>query len=319
MALAAPQHRLTNRYVSDSPAPPATRLAVLIPFAIVTLIWGSTWLVIRGQLGVVPPSWSVCYRFLVAGIAMLAYATARGERIRLDRQGLGFATVLGVCLFCGNFNLIYRAEQYVTSGLVAVVFALLLLPNAVFGAIFLKQRLGKQLLLGSAVALAGITLLFIREARIDPHGPVQAITGIAMTLAGTLAASVGNVMQGTARAKRYPMISTIGVAMLIGSGFDAVLAFAISGPPVIDTSPAYIFGTLYLGLIASALAFPLYFGVIRAIGPAKAAYSGVIVPVIAMALSTVFEHYHWSTLSAFGALLALIGLVIALMERKPAR
>ena len=84
-----------------------------------------------------------------------------------------------------------------------------------------------------------------------------------------------------------------------------------------DPRPAYIVGVLYLGLVASALAFPLYFGVLRVIGPAKAAYSGVIVPVIAMLLSTVFEGYLWSPLAAAGAVLAGIGLVVALRARRP--
>jgi drug/metabolite transporter (DMT)-like permease len=302
-----------------SAPPPATRLSVLIPFAIVTLIWGSTWLVIRGQLGAVPLGWSVTYRFTVAGVAMLAYTLIRGERIAFDARGWGFAAVLGLFQFCLNFNYIYRGEQHVTSGLVAVVFALLLLPNAVFGRLFLKRKLGLQLLLGSAVAIGGIALLFLHEARVDPHGPREALTGIGLTLLGTLAASVGNVMQGTQAAKRYPMMPMIAAAMLLGAVINAAFAWASFGPPVFSTAPAYLLATAYLGLVASALAFPLYYGVIRAIGPAKAAYSSVLVPVIAMALSTAFEGYRWAPLSMLGAGLVLVGLVIALTERKPAR
>ncbi|MEV9195502.1 EamA family transporter, partial [Klebsiella pneumoniae] len=94
------------------------RLAILIPFGIVTLIWGSTWLVIRGQLGVVPPSWSVTYRFLIAGIVMLGYAAVRRERVQLDARGWGFAALLGLMQFCLNFNFVYRAEAHIASGLV---------------------------------------------------------------------------------------------------------------------------------------------------------------------------------------------------------
>ncbi|MDF0487812.1 EamA family transporter [Sphingomonas sp. H39-1-10] len=300
-------------------APPAARVSVLIPFAIVTLIWGSTWLVIRGQLGVVPPGWSVCYRFTIAGLTMLAYTLARGEPIRLNARGWGFAAVLGLFQFCLNFNFIYHAEQHATSGLVAVVFALLLLPNALFGRLLLGHRLGRQLLLGSEVAIGGIALLFLHEAQVDPHGPMQALTGIALTLGGTLAASVGNVMQGTRSAKRYPMLPMVAASMLLGAVINGALAWATYGPPVITPTPAYLAATLYLGMVASALAFPLYYGVIRAIGPAKAAYSSVLVPVIAMTLSTLFESYRWSTLSMVGGALVIVGLLIALTERKPAR
>ena len=303
----------------SSPSPNSSKLAILIPFGIVTLIWGSTWLVIRHQLGVVPPTWSVTYRFIVAGTFMLGYALFRGERIALDARGWAFAAVTGLCQFCLNFNFVYRAEGYVTSGLVAVVFALLLLPNAVFARVFLGQKLGQQLIVGMGVAMAGVVLLFVREARVDPHGPGQVLLGIGFTLLAILSASVANVMQATPTARAYPMAAMLGVAMLIGAALDATIAWTISGPPVFDASPGYIAGVLYLGIFASALAFPLYYGVRRVIGPAKAAYSSVLVPVIAMLLSTLFEGYVWTWLAAGGAALVLGGLVIALSARRPAR
>ncbi|THD37522.1 MAG: EamA family transporter [Sphingomonas sp.] len=299
--------------------PQSARLAVLIPFGIVTLIWGSTWLVIRDQLGVVPPSWSVTYRFVVAGVAMAVYAIARRDSWRFDARGLGFAGAIGVAQFCLNFNLVYRAEQHITSGLVSVVFALLLIPNALFARIFLGQKMGRQLVAGSGVAMAGIVLLFVHEARIDPNGPGQAIAGVAFTLAAILAASSANVLQATPTAARYPMAPTLALAMLIGAGLDALFALATAGPPSIELRVAYWAGILYLGLAASALAFPLYYGVLRTIGPAKAAYSSVIVPVIAMMLSTLFEGYRWSGLAVAGAALTAAGLVIALRARRPNR
>ncbi|MBY0282457.1 MAG: EamA family transporter [Sphingomonas sp.] len=306
--------------MNETPAPPqSTRLAILIPFAIVTLIWGSTWIIIRDQIGSVPPSWSVTYRFLVAGIVMLAYAAVRGERIALDARGWGFAAALAVLQFCFNFNFVYRAEGFITSGLVAVVFALLLVPNAIFGRIFLGQQLGRQLLIGSGVAMAGVTLLFVHEARSDPHGPAASIAGVAWTLAGVLSASIANVLQATETARRYPMVSMLGIAMLLGSAIDGAIAWSLTGPPVIEMRIGYLVGIVYLGVVASAVAFTLYFGILRVIGPAKAAYSSVIVPVIAMLLSTLFEGYRWSGLAVAGSALAMLGLVIALRARRPAR
>ncbi|GHH18356.1 multidrug DMT transporter permease [Sphingomonas glacialis] len=305
--------------MSTGPTPSSSKLAILIPFGIVTLIWGSTWLVIRGQLGVVPASWSVTYRFLVAGVVMCSYALIRRESLRLDARGLCFAAVLGLAQFCLNFNFVYRAEMHITSGLVAVVFALMLLPNAVFGRIFLGQQLGRQLIIGMAVAMAGVTLLFVREIRIDPHGPIEALTGIGFTLLAIFSASSANVMQGTQTARAYPMIPMLGVAMLLGATFDGAFAWVTTGPPVIELTLPYLAATLYLGVFASAIAFPLYFGVLRVIGPAKAAYSGVLVPVIAMCLSTLFEGYRWSLLAGAGAALVIGGLVIALRARRPAR
>ena len=301
-------------------APPqSTRLAVLIPFAIVTLIWGSTWIVIRDQLGTVPASWSVAYRFLVGGLTMLGWAAWKGEAVRFDARGWRFAGLLGVAQFVLNFNFVYRAEGYVTSGLVAVVYALLLVPNAILARIFLGQRMGAQLVVGSVIAVAGVALLFLHEAHAGLSGGRALATGIGVTLLGVLAASCANVMQATPTARAYPMAPMLGVAMLIGAALDALFAAATTGPPVIEARPAYWLGVVYLGVFASAIAFTLYFGLIRTIGPAKAAYSGVIVPVIAMLLSTLFEGYRWSVLAVGGAGLALIGLVVALRARRPNR
>jgi len=303
-----------------STAPPnSTRAAILIPFGIVTLIWGSTWLVIRDQLAVVPPSWSVTYRFAVAGVAMVIWAVIRRDSFRLGARGYGFAAAIAISQFCFNFNFVYRAEKYITSGLVAVIFALLLVPNAAFARVFLGQRMGRQLLVGSAVAMAGVALLFLHEARSDPHGVSASLSGIAWTLAAVLSASSANVLQATDTAKRYPMGSTLAIAMVMGALLDGAVAWLLTGPPMIEPRFGYIAGVVYLGLFASAIAFPLYFNVIRVIGPAKAAYSSVIVPVIAMLLSTLFEGYRWSLLAGAGAVLAGVGLIIALRARRPSR
>ncbi|MDG2534537.1 EamA family transporter [Sphingomonas sp. HITSZ_GF] len=300
-------------------APRSTRLSVLIPFAIVTLIWGSTWIVIRDQLSVVPPSWSVTYRFTVAGVTMLAWALLRGEKLGMDARGVRFAVLLGLAQFVLNFNFVYRAEQHITSGVVAVVYALLLVPNAVLARIFLGQRMGRQLIVGSAIAMAGVALLFVHEARLSPVGPQAAMLGIGIALAGVLCASVANVMQATNTAKAYPMATMLGWAMLSGAAIDAAFALATVGAPVFDARPSYAGGILYLGVLGSAVTFSIYFQLIRAIGPAKAAYTSVLIPVIAMLFSTLFEGYRWSVLAAGGAVLVVAGLVVALKARRPNR
>jgi drug/metabolite transporter (DMT)-like permease len=299
--------------------PQSTRAAILIPFAIVTLIWGSTWLVIRDQIAVVPASWSVSYRFVVGGLAMAAWAVWKRESLRIGAPGFAFALAAGVFQFVLNFNFVYRAEAFITSGLVAVTFAMLLIPNSLLARVFLGQRLGRQLIAGSAVAMAGVALLFIHEARVDPNGSATVLTGIAWTLAGIGAASVANVMQATQTARRFAMAPTLAIAMLSGAAINAAWAWVSVGAPSVEPRLGYWLGIVYLGLAASALAFPLYYNVLRVIGPAKAAYSSVIVPVIAMLLSTLFEGYRWSLLAAGGAALTGVGLFIALSARRPAR
>lgn len=300
-------------------APRSSRLSVLIPFAIVTLIWGSTWLVIKDQLSVVPPSWSVTYRFAVAGISMLIWAAMRKERLGLDARGIAFAAGLGVSQFVLNYNFVYVAEQYITSGVVAVVYALLLVPNAILARIFLGQRMGAQLVIGSAIAMAGVALLFVHEARLSDVGAHQVMLGIAIAFGGVLFASIANVMQATRTAKAYPMTVMLGWAMLIGAVLDGGFSFVTAGPPVFEMRIGYWVGIFYLGVIGSAVAFSLYFALIRTIGPTKAAYNGVVVPVVAMLLSTLFEGYRWSLLAAGGTVLVVAGLVVALRARRPNR
>ncbi len=293
------------------------RARVLIPFLVATIIWGSTWLVIRTQLGVVPPTWSVAYRFGVGSVAMFAWAWMTRAPLSLGRKGQIFALWFGLTQFVLNFNFVYRAEDNITSGLVAVVFALLVVPNAILGRLFLKQPVTIGFLAGSAVAFVGVAMLIVQEARVDASSAHATLVGVALTMAGVMSASVANIMQGTQQASRLPMASMLAWGMLWGTLMNAALALATVGGPTIEIRPAYLFGTLYLGVMASAVAFTCYFAVIRAVGPARAAYSGVLTPVLAMLLSTLFEGYRWTWLAGAGGALALVGMLIALSARRP--
>jgi drug/metabolite transporter (DMT)-like permease len=289
---------------------------VLLPFVLITLIWSSTWIVIKGQLGLVPPVWSVSYRFAIAGLGMLVIAKLAGQRLGLGRGGWVLAMLLGTFQFVANYNLVYASELTITSGLAAVAFALLVVPNAALAWAFFGQRVSARFALGSAVALAGVGLLFAQELRANRASAAGVMAGLALVLAAVLAASVANVMQLMPAVKARPIPVMLGWAMLYGALVDAVLAWASAGPPRFDPRPEYWLGLLYLSLVASALAFWLYYRIIRAIGPAKAAYSSVLIPVIAMALSTAFEAYLWTPLAIAGGLLAMAGLIIALRAGK---
>ena len=305
-----------NGAITEPPLSRRAQLRVLVPFTIVTLIWSSTWLVIRHQLGVVPPGWSIAYRFAIAAVAMFAYVLATRTRPWLGPRDHGFAAIVGVCLFGVNFNFVYAAEQHMTSGLVAVVFALLVVPNAIFAWLFLGQGVSRRFFAGSAVALVGLALLFWHEVAVAASGPRAVLTGIALTLCAVVFASIANVMQASDRARSLPSATLLAWGMVYGAIADAAFSWITVGPPVFDASIGYVAGLVYLGVAASALAFPLYLGVIQAIGPGRAAYSSVLVPVLAMTLSTLFEHYVWGWPAAAGVALVLLGLVIALRARE---
>jgi drug/metabolite transporter (DMT)-like permease len=296
-------------------AAPRSPLRIALSFGVVTLIWGSTWLVIKTQLGVVPPSWSVTWRFLVAGLVMAGVCLVSGKRLRLSRQGHGFALVIGIMQFSLNFNLVYRAEAHLASGLVALTFALLIIPNAVLSALFLGTRITRGFAIGSALGIAGLALVFARDILAPGANGGEIALGLALAIAAVVCAGIANVMQASRIGRAQPLEAGLAWAMGYGTIINAGVALAISGPPVFDASPAYVAGVAYLGIIASALAFSLYYALIREIGAARAAYTSVIIPLVAMALSTAFEGYVWSPLAVAGAFLALAGLVVALRSR----
>lgn len=281
-------------------------------FAACTLIWGSTWLVIKSQLGEVPPSWSVTWRFVTAALAMVVLCRVTGKSLRLTRGQHGFAMVFALLQFVLNFNLIYRAEQHLPSGLVSLAFAMLVVPNTLFGAVFLGQRVTGRFLAGAGIGIVGVALLVGHD--MGASGGSTRL-GMVLALLAVLCASAANILQASPAGRALPMEAGLAWAMGYAGIGNAVFAWGVSGPPQFDFSPGYVAGVAYLGIFASALAFQLYYRLIREVGPGQAAYNGVVVPVVAMALSTLFEGYDWSLPAVIGGSMALAGLVIALRAR----
>lgn len=310
-----PHRDLEDGEYRDGPRPLKSD-GVVLPFIVFTAIWGSTWIVIRGQLGTVPPEWSVAYRFLIAAAAMAALAKWKGEKLRLGRKALPAAIFLGFAQFCINFDAVYLAERHITSGVVATVFALLLIPSTFLAWAFLGQRPTRRFVWSSLVAVAGIALLFAHELKEHASNAHQVAAGIALTFFGMIGASSANVAQARPEFRRFPLFALLAWSMAAGAIIDGAIAFAMTGPPIFDPRPAYWAGLLYLALAASVLTFSLYYPVIRKIGPAKTAYSSVIVPIIAMGFSTWLEHYRWTALAIIGALLALGGMAGALSRNR---
>ncbi len=276
-------------------AEPTAKGGILVPFALVTLIWSSTWIVIRDQIGSVPPSWSVCYRFALAGVAM--------------------AALLGTAQFVLNFNFVYRAELTLTSGVVAVIYAMLLIPNSILAFLIFRQPVSRAFIAGSVVATTGIILMLTHEYHAADIAPGDVLAGVGFALAGLLSASAANVMQGMDIARRLPMIAVLAWAMLIGAAVDAAYALATVGPPVAEWRTGYWLGVAWLGLVGSVITFPLYFRLIQRMGAGRAAYTSVLIPVIAMLISTLLEGYRWTGLAAGGAMLAVAGMAIALRAK----
>ena len=170
-----------------------------------------------------------------------------------------------------------------------------------------------------AVVIAlGVAMLFAQEWRASPATLGEVLMGAGLTVCGILSASAANIIQATEGAKRQPLLTLLAWSMTVGVVLNAGFALATQGPPQFDDRPAYALGILYLGLLGSVVTFPLYYGLVRKVGAGTAAYSSVIVPIVAMILSTLFEGYVWGPLPAAGAAITLTGMVVAMRGRTAA-
>lgn len=288
---------------------------VLIPFMLTGTIWGSTWFVITGQIDGVPAAWSVFYRFMLATPALFALALVMGNRLRLNRPEHLLALGVGIAQFSGNFLFVYHAEGHITSGIVAVMFALLMVPNAIFAKIFIGEKVQGGFIGGSLVAIAGVAMLLVHEWNAAPLGGNVGL-GIVLAIGGMLAASIANVVQANPTGRGVPMVSLLAWAMLYGTIFDFAYAFVTAGPPSLPTAWQFWAGTAYLAIIGSVVTFPLHYNLVREIGAGKTAYNGIVTVCVAMLLSTLFEGFKWDALSMGGMALALTGMGLALRARR---
>lgn len=288
---------------------------VALPFALVVLIWSASWYVVKDQVGLAPLEWTVVGRFAIAAVGMVVLALVRGESLRLPRASLAMAALIGAMQFCLNFQFVYRAEVALTSGIMAILMALMTIPTTVLARLIFKTPIDRRLVVGSAVALSGIALLLVKEYRAAPP-TAQIAAGLAFGTAAPLSAAVAGVAQLSRAAREAPLIPMVAWSMIFGVALDVAFAAGTPLPPLASLPLRFWGGVLYLGLIGSVVTFPLYFGLIRRIGAARATYTNVAIPVLAMLISTVLEHYRWTALSVAGAVLAMVGIVIVLGSRK---
>lgn len=296
-------------------SPPLLSPRVLIPFMLTGTIWGSTWFVITGQIADVPAAWGVFYRFMLATPALFVLAMVMGQRLKLNRPEHLLALGVGIAQFSGNFLFVYHSEQHITSGIVAVMFALLMVPNAVFARVFIGERAAGGFVGGSLVAIVGVAMLLVHEWNASPLGGNIGL-GIVLAVGGMLAASIANVVQANDVGRGVPMVSFLAWAALYGTIFDLGYAFLTAGPPQVPTAAAFWAGTAYLAIIGSVVTFPLHYNLVRQIGAGKTAYNGIVTVCVAMLLSTLFEGFKWDALSAGGMALALIGMGLALRSKQ---
>lgn len=283
----------------------------ILLFITPTLIWGSTWYVIKFQVGDVDPMFSVSYRFLLAGIIMLIAARLMKLKLSFTRNEHAFILLQGLFIFGFNYWFIYMSELYLTSGLVGLIFSLLVFFNIINARIFLKNELELKVILGGLLGLLGTALIFWDDLKVFSLEDGKLI-GLALAIGGTFIASLGNITSARNTKAGIPVISCNAFGMTYGGGAMMLIAL-ISGKELsFIVSPEYIGSLFYLAIFGSIIAFGAYLTLVGNIGAGKAAYVSLIAPVIALIISTFMEDYQWTTLSLGGAALILGGNLIAL-------
>ncbi|AWK86522.1 DMT family transporter [Azospirillum thermophilum] len=278
-------------------------------FAAVVFAWGFTWYAIKLQFGVVPTEVSIFWRFLLAAAVLWAGLALTGRLRRVAwRRHLWFAA-MGVCLFGLNFVLIYGGSRYVASGIVSLVFTFATVFNAVNQWIFLARRPSPRTLAGSALGIAGIALLF-GESVLEVQGGRDTAIGIALAFCGTYVFSVGNFVSTRATADGTDLPNAIVRGMSWGAALLGLWIGLRGLPPAIEPTPRYLLSLAYLAVIGSVVGFFAYLSLVARVGADRAAYATVLFPVIALAVSTLLEGYHWTIWAAAGLPLVLAGNLV---------
>ena len=280
----------------------------------VVLIWGTTWFAILFQLGHVDPLISIIYRFAIAAAVLVIYCLAKGKRMVFPFREHLFMSLMGVFLFALNYWLFYVAELYMASGLVAVVFSTMVMWNILFGKFFLGTPVRSMVLAGAVLGFTGIGLVFRPELSAFSFSG-KGVTGLALSLAATVSASLGNILSARNQMTGIPVIQANAWGMSYGTVIMIVAALLTGREFTFELTAGYVASLIYLALFGSVFAFGMYLTLIGRIGADRAAYITLVFPIVALALSMVFEEYKASPGSVVGVLFILSGNWLVLRRR----
>jgi drug/metabolite transporter (DMT)-like permease len=290
-------------------------LNTLSLFAGCVLIWGTTWLAITFQLGSVAPEVSVSYRFLLAAALIAAFCRLRGLPMRFRAAEHAALAALGVLMYSVGYILVYHAEAHVVSGLLAVAYSAgplfaMFSMRLVFG-----QPMTPRMASGSILGIAGIALVFWPEIGHAGHRGNFALGALLIVLA-VLASTAGMLVAHRNHERKLRGWPTMAWSMGYGGAASLAVALAMGRSLSFDFSPAYVLSLLYLTVFGSILGFAGYLTLLGRIGAARASYIGVMVPIVALVVSSLFEGFAWHPLTAAGIAISLAGNVLVL--RRPA-
>jgi len=281
------------------------------------IIWGTTWLAIKFQLGSVDPMVSVLYRFMAAALTLFLYCKLRGLNMRFRLKDHIYMALQGLVLFSVNYWLIYLAEVHVTSGLVAVIFSGIVFMNMINGAVLLGSPIRSNVLLGGTIGVLGIVLVFwpqLTSFSLSDQGAL----GLVLSVVSTFMASLGNIISARHQKNHLPVIQTNAYGMAYGTAIIGAISLISGKTFSFEMSFAYVGSLFYLSLFGTVIAFGCYLKLIGKIGADRAAYATMLFPIVALGISTVCEGYQWAPNNIIGMAVVLVGNWMVLSKRVPA-
>jgi drug/metabolite transporter (DMT)-like permease len=283
-------------------------------YLIAISIWGSTWLAIKFQLGEVAPETSVLYRFLSASILLFAFCKLRGLNLAFTRRQHARLALQGMLMFSVGYIMVYHAELYLVSGLVALCHSLSPLLNMLGVRIAYGTPFSLRVTLGALLGIVGIVLVFWPEITALSAGSNIAL-GFGYTMMAVLTSAVASTLVSRNGHHSLPVWQSMAWGMLYGAGCSLVITLISGNSLTIAWTLPYVGSLLYLAVFGSVLAFAAYYTLLGRIGAARSGYIGVMVPVIALIVSSVFEGFRWQLATFVGAGLSLIGNLIVMSQQ----
>ena len=278
-------------------------MPIAVHYGLTVLIWGLTWTAIRLQVASAAVDLSVFYRFVMASAVALGALALLGRLPRLTLRQHGWLVLQGLTLYSVNFLLIYRAAESMTSGLLAVVFSLAALFNALNGWLWLRIKPNARLYPAVTLGVSGVALLFWHDLQLGNATGAS----ILFAAAGTFWFSLGNLVSIRVRLARVPLMVANAWAMVYGALILGVWCLVQGMAWVLPTDATFWGATVFLAIPGSIVGFYCYITVIQTLGADKAGYATVLFPVVALTVSTWLEGFEWTLTAVLGALLALLG------------
>lgn len=285
-------------------------------YVITVLVWGSTWLAIEFQLGVVEPEVSIVYRYAGASMLLFAWSRIRELPLSFSLQQHARFVLLGTLLFGLNYIFAYRAQVYITSALTAIAFSTMVWMNIVNARIFFGVRAGRRVLFGALLGVAGIFMLFAPQVS-ELTFSDTVFYGSMLAVLGALVASLGNMVSQASQKAGLPVIQSNAWGMFYGAIITGVISVYQGHEFVFDWSVGYVGSLLYLTVFGSIIAFGAYLTLLGRIGAHKAGYAMVMFPVVALVLSMLFEDLELDAPILVGTLLVLAGNLFVLNTKPP--